>query len=396
MCGICGWIDFSEQYHPQKKQYLDSMTSTLSNRGPDDRGVWLGQHAGIGHCRLAILDPENSNQPMVANKSNTNVVLSYSGEIYNFQELRKELVRKGYRFKSTGDSEVVLNSYLEWGQSCVEKFNGMFAFAIWDERENTLFLARDRLGIKPLYYYRLSDGIIFGSEPKAILEHPAVEAIVDADGLRQVFGLVRSPGQAIYKGMCEVKPGHMVVLSYRSFLQKKYWSLESRPHEDDIETTVATTRELLEKTLEKQLVSDVPISTLLSGGLDSSALTAIAQNISLCNGSGPINTFSVTFGDNPDEFVPDSMRDSSDDPFIEIVLAHLETSHQSVLLNLRDMVNTEARYAALKARDLPTLGEIDLTLYLLFQAVSQHATVTISGEGGMNCLAVIAGFTMTT
>jgi asparagine synthase (glutamine-hydrolysing) len=381
MCGICGWIDLSRRPKRQQREILSAMTEALAHRGPDDAGIWLGTKGGLGHRRLAVLDLANSRQPMSEQTPRGDVVLVYSGEVYNFCELRKELVTRGCRFRTVGDTEVVLRSYLEWGEQCVEKFTGMFAFGIWDGRTEELFLVRDRLGIKPLYYFPLVEGVLFGSEPKAILCHPDVAPIVDAEGLRQLFGLVRSPGHAVFAGMSEVKPGHFVRLDARGLSEHRYWGLQAMPHLDNLETTVAKTRTHLSRIVGQQLVSDVPLCTLVSGGLDSSTLTALAQLDSLTKGGDPIRTFSVGFGSKPESFVPDAMRATPDDPYIEAVVRHVGSAHRPLVVATSELLSKKTRHMALRARDLPTLGEIDSTLLLLFSAVRDYSTVVLSGEG---------------
>ncbi len=381
MCGISGWIDFTPHSYHQYESVLKSMTDSLQNRGPDDGGIWIGENGGLGHRRLAILDPAHSQQPMLESFHDGDIVLVYSGEVYNYVELRKELVGLGHQFMTNGDTEVVLRSYIQWGEYCVEKFSGMFAFAIWDERIKQLLLVRDRLGIKPLYFYPINKGLLFGSEPKAILSHPDVDAVVDADGLRQVFGLIRSPGQAILKGMYEVKPAHFIKLNENGVSEQSYWVLEDKEHKDNLAETIEHTRSLLFDIVREQLVSDVPICTLLSGGLDSSTLSAIAQKNNLTNGLGPIRTFSVSFSDAEKIFVADQMRKTSDDPFIDLVVKHIGSEHKSIQLSVEDLLSVRTRIATLRARDLPNLGEIDSTLYLLFAAIRRHSTVALSGEG---------------
>jgi asparagine synthase (glutamine-hydrolysing) len=381
MCGMCGWIDFTERPAGTREPVLSAMTDALAHRGPDDRGVWLGRYAGLGHRRLAVLDPAHSRQPMIERTAHGDVVLVYTGETYNFAELRKELSTLGHLFETRGDTEVVLRAYLEWGASCVDRLVGMFSFAIWDAREEKLLLIRDRLGIKPLYYFPTATGVLFGSEPKAILSHPDVRPSIDADGLRQLLGLVRAPGHAVFAGMSEVKPGHLVEVDRAGLRERRYWALESRAHIDDLPTTIATVRSLLSEIVDQQLVADVPMGVLLSGGLDSSTLAAHAQRQSMAAGAGPVRTFSVDFGESPESFVSDAMRGTPDAPYVDAVVRHIGSAHRSVSLSATELLARSARLSALKARDLPMLGEIDTSLLLLLKAVREYVTVAISGEG---------------
>src|SRR5919205_2210391 len=272
MCGITGWVDF-ERNLTAEQSTVQAMTDTMACRGPDAEGLWIAPHAALGHRRLAVIDLEGGRQPMLAEENRRILaVLTYSGEVYNFRELRAELAAQGHHFRTYSDTEVVLRAYLEWGEDFVNRLNGMYAFAIWDVRREELLLVRDRMGIKPLYYYPTSSGVLFGSEPKAILANPLVEPVVDEDGLRELFSFVKTPEQAIFRGMREVRPGQIVRVRREGTTKRRYWALESREHAGDTDATVRTIRELLDDIVARQLISDVPLCSLLSGGLDSSAI----------------------------------------------------------------------------------------------------------------------------
>ncbi|KAF9913941.1 hypothetical protein FBU30_002947, partial [Linnemannia zychae] len=266
----------------------------MALRGPDGQGIWIEGPIGLGHRRLSIIDLEGGAQPMVAtvNDKNDVAVITYSGEVYNFQDLRIELQAKGRHFNTLSDTEVVLQAYVEWGVGFVDKLNGMYAFAIWDTRTQELLLVRDRLGIKPLYYYQTQDGVIFGSEPKALLANPLVPRRVTADGLREILEFVRTPGRTVFAGIREVIPGEIIRISLNGFIAERYWRLRAHKHEHNLEETIHHTRELLEDIMERQIVSDVPLCSLLSGGLDSSIVTALASKSLLENGKDNICTFS--------------------------------------------------------------------------------------------------------
>ncbi|WP_371779379.1 asparagine synthase (glutamine-hydrolyzing) [Streptosporangium subroseum] len=382
MCGIAGWVDF-ERDLGQSRGVAQAMTDTMSCRGPDDEGLWLAPHAAMGHRRLAIIDIEGGRQPMVADEDGRELaVLIYSGEVYNFRELRAELTTRGHRFRTRSDTEVVLRAYLEWGEDLATKLNGMFAFAIWDTRREELLLVRDRMGIKPLYYYPTPEGVLFGSEPKAILANPIAQpAVVDADGLRALISFVKPPEHGIYRGMYEVRPGQTVRVSREGLSKRRYWKLESYEHPDDIPTTVRTVRELLDDIVDRQTISDVPLCTLLSGGLDSSAVTALAQQAVEKQGLGKIRSFSVDFVGYSENFKPDEMRGTPDTPFAHDVVDHVHTDHADIVLDSADLMNPGVRAAVLRARDMPTgMGDMDTSLYLLFKAIRSQSTVALSGE----------------
>jgi asparagine synthase (glutamine-hydrolysing) len=381
MCGIAGWVDYSRDL-TLERDTLQRMTKTMARRGPDDEGEWLAPHAALGHRRLAIIDLEGGRQPMIANENGAAAaVLIYTGEVYNFRELRAELEGCGHAFATHSDTEVVLRAYLEWGESFPERLNGMYAFALWDVRAQELLLVRDRLGIKPLYYQPTAAGVLFGSEPKAILANPEAPPVVDEEGLRELFAFVKRPGHAVYRGMREVRPGHVLRVRREGITERRYWALEARPHTDDLPTTIRTVRELLEDIVARQLISDVPLCTLLSGGLDSSVVTALAQKALKAQGAGPVRSFSVDFVGQTTRWKPDEMRSTPDAPYVAEVAAHVGSEHVDIVLSAAELANPEVRTTVLQARDIPYgLGDLDGSLYLLFRAIREHSTVALSGE----------------
>jgi asparagine synthase (glutamine-hydrolysing) len=308
------------------------------------------------------------------------VVMVYSGEAYNFTELREELIGRGHRFRTDSDTEVVLRAYLEWGDAFAERLNGMYAFAIWDSRENRLVMVRDRMGIKPFYYYETGDGVLFGSEPKAILANPLAERTVTLDGMHELFAFVKTPGHAIWEGMREVEPGTIVTVGANGLRTTRYWTLRTREHTDDQAASVAHVRELLEDIVRRQLVSDVPRCTLLSGGLDSSAMTAIAAK-QLAEVGQTVRSFAVDFVGQTENFIPDDLRATPDTPYVHDVAALSRTEHQDIVLNSDQLADPEVRSKVIRARDIPAgMGDMDASLYLLFKAIRGHSTVALSGE----------------
>ncbi|MFI5609299.1 asparagine synthase (glutamine-hydrolyzing) [Amycolatopsis sp. NPDC051903] len=379
MCGIAGWVSYETDLS-QRQEIVDAMTETMACRGPDDRGTWVRRNVALGHRRLAIIDLPGGRQPMSVHTPNGDVAMVYSGEAYNFTELREELTKLGHTWETDSDTEVVLHGYLQWGTEVVDHLNGMYAFAIWDERDQKLVMIRDRMGIKPFYYYPTRDGVLFGSEPKAILANPSVPRIVDTDGLRELMGFTKRPGWSLWKGMSEVEPGTVVTVSKDGISTRTYWQLDAKQHTDDQETTVARVRELMTDIVNRQLVADVPRCVLLSGGLDSSAVTGLAA-ARLAEQGEQLRTFSVDFLGQEENFKPDEMRDTPDSPYIRDVAKLVGSAHQDVVLNPAELSDPEVRRTVLRARDIPAgLGDMDTSLYLLFKAIRGESTVALSGE----------------
>jgi len=381
MCGIAGWLSFSSDLR-ERRGVIEAMTQTLALRGPDAGGIWVDRHVGLGHRRLAVIDLSGGVQPMIESDGERTVAcLSYNGEIYNFVEVREELERLGHRFSTRSDTEVVLRGYLQWGDAVTERLNGMFAFAIWDARSETLVLARDFMGIKPLYYYPLGDGVLFGSEPKAILAHPDARARADADSLREIFVLAKNPERTPYAGMFEVRPGQIIRFDRHGLRKRQFWKLSSHTHEDDLPRTIERVAELLGNSVRQQIVSDVPLCTLLSGGLDSSAITALAHRITSREGSAT-RSFSVDFTSHGENFADSGPHKSRDTPFVREFVAHTGCNHTEIVLDSRELNDEALNRAVLHASDMPLnlSGDMCSSLYQLFRAIRKESTVALSGE----------------
>jgi len=375
MCGIVGWVDFSQNLSGERAA-VEAMTATMACRGPDAAGVWCSEHALIGHRRLAVVDLPGGVQPM----SDASAVLTFSGEIYNFRELRRELEGHGHAFATRSDTEVLLRAWRQWGPDCLPRLNGMFAFAVWDGAREELFLARDRLGVKPLCYAPTPDGVLFGSEPKAVLAHPRFPAELDADGIAELLGQLgtRTPGHGIYRGLREVRPGCLVRVSRGGLTSRAYWELTAQPHADDEAATIGRVRDLLTDIVDRQLIADVPLCTLLSGGLDSGVLTALAARALERDGRGKLDTFSVDFPASQDGFEPDMFRPSHDEPFAQQVARHAGTRHSTIMLDAAEL--TAAAHKPRQAHDLPVAGDMFTSMYLLFRGLRERSTVALSGE----------------
>lgn len=383
MCGIAGWLSFGQNMQTQRDT-LQRMTETMSKRGPDAGGLWIDGPIGFGHRRLAIIDLQGGRQPMLARRDDglEAAVITYSGEVYNFREIRSELKVLGHHFESQSDTEVVLRAYLEWGNGFVDRLNGMYAFAVWDLRTHELLLVRDRMGVKPLYYYETADGVIFGSEPKALLANPLVPRTVRADGLRELLEMVKTPGQAIFDGMREVLPGEVVRFDRHGPHRRRYWQLEACEHGDSLEQTIRHTRDLLEDIVQRQIVSDVPLCSLLSGGLDSSIITALASKKLLAAGKENIRSFSVDFLDHGSAFSSDAVRGTPDAPYVRELVKRIHSSHNEIVLDSRELGDPGLRSLIVQALDLPPAywGDMWPSLYRLFEQVRRHSTVALSGE----------------
>ncbi|WP_414170161.1 asparagine synthase (glutamine-hydrolyzing) [Streptoverticillium reticulum] len=379
MCGVAGWIDFERDLSDQAHT-VRVMAGTLANRGPDGEAVWTDRRAALAFRRLAVIDPAGGAQPMVAEENGRVLaVLVYNGEVYNYRRLREELTGRGHRFRTGSDSEVVLRAYLEWGEHCVDRLDGMFAFGVWDPRTQQLMLARDRLGMKPLYYAPTDRGVVFGSEVKALLAHPLVDAVVDGEGLAELLAYIATPGHAIYRGIRSVRPGHVLTVRDGSLRERCYWALPGREHTDDWETTVATVRELLAESVSAHLVSDVPLCTLLSGGVDSSAIAALAARAR--PDGPPPRTFAVDFEGHSERFQKDHWHEDPDNPYAAEVARHIGADHEVLVLRTADLADTVTATAALRAQDLPRpTPDMDRSLYLLLRAVRRNSTVALMGE----------------
>ncbi|GAB3113153.1 asparagine synthase (glutamine-hydrolyzing) [Streptomyces calidiresistens] len=381
MCGIAGWAGPGTPL-PETPDTAEAMLRVMACRGPDGQGVWRGPHATLVHTRMAVIDLAGGAQPMTAEENGEEIaVLTYCGEIYNFRELRTELTGRGHRFRTRSDTEVVLRSYLEWGEACVERLEGMFAFAVWEPRERRLFLARDRFGIKPLYYAVIDGGIVFGSEPKALLAHPGVRPVVDLDGLRVLFSMARAPGETVYRQIRELPPAHTLTMRPGGHSSRRWFALEATPHTDTLEQTVGTVRELLEDSVSRELSSDVPLSVMLSGGLDSSSVAALAARALAHRGEGPVRTSTVTYTGYSDNFQPDLVRSAPDSPYARAVAEHTGAEHREIELTTTDLTDPEARRTVLRAQDIPApFGDMDTSTYQAFAGVRRHSRVALTGE----------------
>ena len=377
MCGIGGFVDY-ERDARRGGPILHGMKRTLTPRGPDAEGTYFDEDAALVHRRLIVIDPEGGKQPMHSPDRNT--IIIYNGELYNTPKLRTELMSRGHEFVGHSDTEVLLHAYLEWKTDAFARLNGIFAFAIWEKRERRLTLCRDRLGVKPLFFAPIRNGLTFGSTIDTVLCHPEIEPALDEDGLRTLLllGPARPPESGVFRQIKSLLPGHFAVLTPENFTDHVYWQLEAHEHEDDLPTTIERTHTLICDAARRQLVSDVPLACFLSGGLDSSILSMLAAKDYAARGE-TLHTWSVDYRDNDKYFTKSIFQPNSDDSYIDQMVDFLGTHHHRVVLEPEALC--AALLPATDARALPGMADVDSSLLLFCAAVKRGGTtVCLSGE----------------
>ena len=374
MCAIAGLIGVAYD-----EACLHAMERTMERRGPDQKGVYLEPELALLHARLAVVDPEGGRQPMQLEWGAQRLVLVYNGELYNTPELRRELEALGHSFRTHSDTEVLLHSYAQWGRDCVDHLNGIFAFGVWERGARRLFLARDRIGVKPLFYTKTGDGLVFASEIKTLLAHPAVRPAVDAQGVAELLliGPGRSPGCGVFRDIFEVEPGCCGYWEGGRLTLRRYWRLAPREHRESFEETAEHVRYLVKDAIERQLVSDVPVCTFLSGGLDSSIISSVASRY-LARRGERLTTFSVDYARNDEFFHATKFQPNSDGAYIRRMEQYLGSRHHQVTLDTPEL--TDALEEAVLARDLPGMADVDASLLLFCREIKKTATVALSGE----------------
>ncbi len=374
MCAIAGVIGRSLPAPAAK-----AMLATMHRRGPDDRGIYRREDTTLLHSRLAIIDPMGGRQPMELSWAGERYVMCYNGELYNTRELRQELEREGHMFLGHSDTEVLLHGYAQWGEAVVEKCNGIFAFAVWEENRRRLFLARDRIGVKPLFYTVKDGGLIFGSEMKTILICPGVKAELDGEGISQILlmGPGRLPGSGVFRGISEVEPGCCGYYENGRLTLRRYWRLTDREHRDNFPETVEKVRHLVTDAIRRQMISDVPIGTFLSGGLDSSLISAICAR-TLAERGEVLDTYSVDYLNNDRYFRANKFQPNSDGYFIDLMTKDLLSRHHLTVLTPDDLVG--ALESATEARDLPGMADVDFSLLAFCKEIRRDVKVALSGE----------------
>ena len=379
MCGIAGWLDNSLDLREKTKE-LDAMSLALRRRGPDEHGGMIRPEAALLHRRLSVIDPENGSQPMSTLYEGEKYTIVYKGELYNTDELRERLKGVGFGFYTHSDTEVLLKAYCYYREECVHMLNGIYAFAVYEQEARRLFLCRDRIGVKPLFYHQYRGGLVFGSEIKAILESGVLVPSIGEEGLYEIFflGPARTPGTGVLKGISELMPGEYAFYHDGRLEKRRYYTLQARPHEDDEAQTVEKVRFLLTDAIERQLVSAVPMCFFLSGGLDSSIICQTASNFRKRNNQGFIDTYSVEYRDNQKYFETSLFQPNRDDEYVRLMVDSTRSHHHEVILDNADLF--EALYPSVEARDLPGYVDIDSSLLLFCREIKKKFTVALSGE----------------
>lgn len=382
MCGIAGFYQPDRKEEHNREEFcalLNRMKQALWRRGPDDSGIWLKQWAGLAHTRLAIIDPSGGKQPMIRREGGYETAIAYNGELYNTSELRQELLASGRTLETSSDTEVILNAYLEYGLEFLSRLNGIFALAIVDFRTKRLLLARDRAGVKPLFYAKTKSSLFFSSEIKGLFACPEIKPRLSLRGLQEIFALgpARIPGSGIFQGVSEVLPGHYLLCQEDSICQKPYWKLESRPHEDSFEDTVEYTGFLLQDAIRRQMVSDVPICTFLSGGIDSSLVSAVCAQ-ELKKQGKRLMTFSFDFTGNDQFFQANAFQPSQDRPYVEMMVKNLDSSHQYLECSTLDQAR--GLFDSVLAHDLPSMADVDSSMLHFCSLVKASCKVALTGE----------------
>lgn len=374
MCGIAGMIGLK-----YGENIFNSMLNTMKLRGPDSQGIYTNEDCCLLHSRLSIIDPVGGAQPMELNWAGENYAIAYNGELYNTEELRQLLVKLGHTFNGYSDTEVLLHAYAQWSEGCLDKLNGIFAFAVWEKKRKKLFLARDRIGVKPLFYKEHNGGFLFASEIKTILAYPDVKAELDAEGAAQILllGPGRAPGSGVFKDVCELEPGCYGCYICGKWNWKRYWKLKDRVHSDTFEDTAQIVRQLVIDSIQRQMVSDVEIGTFLSGGLDSSLISSVCAERMRAEGKR-LKTFSLDFENNNKYFVPGKFQPDSDNAYISIMQKYLQCEHNwTVITPEQLMQNLES---ATIARDLPGMADVDFSLLAFCGEIRKSVKVALSGE----------------
>lgn len=379
MCGFTGFVNYKKDIS-KDKNILINMNKTLSKRGPDEEGYFLDTNVGFGHKRLIVIDPKGGKQPMIEKYSVGDYIIVYNGQIYNTKELQDILLENNFKINSHSDTEILLKSFIHFGKNVVNHLNGIFAFAIWNTNTEELYFARDHFGVKSLFYTIKNNSFIFASEIKALFEYPEVEKIIDSQGISELFGIgpAHTPGTTVFKNIYELKPAHFGIYNKSGLHIERYWKLKSKEHYDSLGKTCENLTNLLNDSITKQLISDVPLCTFLSGGLDSSIISKFASDYCKNKNLPPLDTYSIDYVDNDKNFVKSDFQPNSDNYYINLMNTNLYNNHHSIVIDTPEL----ASYLedSMIARDMPGMADIDSSLLLFCKNVKPEMTVALTGE----------------
>lgn len=374
MCGIAGILTPSIDLRAEKP-LIEKISNTLKMRGPDAKGEYLTPDTALIHRRLSVIDPENGAQPMHFGK----YVIVYNGEIYNAHEVREELKSYGYKFDTHCDTEVVLKAFAKWKEESVKKLNGIFAYAVFDKEEKSLFLTRDRIGVKPCYYAKVGDIFAFASRIASLLCIEKIKPKVDKNGLNEIFmlGPAKTIGSGVFKDVSELPPASYLIYKDGHIIINRYWQLKAEENDETVQQAAEHTHFLVKDSIERQLVSDVPLATFLSGGLDSSIISKVASDYYKTDGK-QLNTYSVDYTDNDLYFKKSLFQPNKDSDYIGMMSEYIDSIHHNVVLDNTDVAMALGDAAI--ARGTYAFADIDSSLLLFCKEVKKDFTVCLSGE----------------
>lgn len=382
MCGIAGFFNPYENY-TEKNTYcstlLSDMIASMQRRGPDDDGTLVTDLACLAHARLSIIDLLTGHQPITVTENEVRYHIIYNGELYNMPELKQELIKDGISFETTSDTEVVLRMYIRYGTDCLRMLNGIFAFAIYDEGKDILYLVRDHFGVKPLYFSRQGDTVYFASQIDTLFTDRIIKPEIDNRSLNEIFtlGPSKTPGCGVFKGIQEVKPGEYITISKGIFHREFYYRIISREHTDSYKETLEKTRHLVTDSIRRQMISDVPIATFLSGGIDSSIVTSVCSYYLKKEGK-TLDTYSFDYTDNSKYFQSNSFQPSQDRPYVDIMKDYVGSNHIYLECDYESLA--DLLYESVDSRCLPTMADVDSSLLFFCRKVSEKHKVVLTGE----------------
>jgi asparagine synthase (glutamine-hydrolysing) len=374
MCGIAGILSDDIDLR-NGKEMIWKISNSLKQRGPDARGEYIKKDIALIHRRLSVIDVENGTQPMQFGK----YTIVYNGELYNTDEIRNELKHYGYTFDTNCDTEVILKAFHMWREESAKRFNGIYAYAIYNDESKDLFLCRDRIGVKPLYYSFVNGTFAFSSRMESLLYVKGIEPICNTEGLNEIFmlGPAKTIGKTVFKDIKELPPSTYMYFKNGKIDIKEYWKLTAQPFDDNVNQAIEHTHYLVTDAIKRQLVSDVPLGTFLSGGLDSSIISKVASDYYIDNGE-ILNTYSVDYVDNDKYFKSSVFQPNKDSDYINLIADYVHSDHHNVILN--NQAVADALIESTFARSCPGFTDVDSSLLLFCKEVKKHHTVCLSGE----------------